>query len=44
MGVKKGNVALARQLQQAIDRHQPDITKILQEYNVPLVPRKAGSR
>jgi mxaJ protein len=43
MGVKKGNEALRGRLQQALDRRQADITKVLQQYGVPLLERKAGT-
>jgi quinoprotein dehydrogenase-associated probable ABC transporter substrate-binding protein len=37
MGVKKGNGALLKRLQQAIDRRHTEIAKILRDYGVPLV-------
>jgi ABC-type amino acid transport substrate-binding protein len=37
MGVKKGNGALLKTLQQAIDRRHTEIAKILRDYGVPLV-------
>jgi quinoprotein dehydrogenase-associated probable ABC transporter substrate-binding protein len=43
MGVKLGNEALRKRLQQVLDRRQADITKILQDYGVPLVDRKTGA-
>ena len=42
MGVKPGNVALKNQLEKVIDTRRAEITKILNDYNVPLVQRKAG--
>jgi mxaJ protein len=38
MGVRKGNQALKRQLEESIDRRQSDITKVLADYGVPLLP------
>ena len=43
MGVKPGNDALRIKLEKVIDTRRAEITKILNEYNVPLVERKAGS-
>ena len=43
MGVEKGNEALKSRLEAAIDRRQPDILAILEEYGVPLVPVGDGS-
>ena len=42
MGVKRGNDALRVRLQEVLDRRQAEITKILQDYGVPLVERKAS--
>jgi mxaJ protein len=42
MGVKMGNTALKNQLEKVIDTRRAEITKILNDYNVPLVQRKAG--
>ena len=42
MGVKPGNVALKNQLEKVIETRRAEITKILNDYNVPLVQRKAG--
>jgi len=42
MGVKPGNTALKNQLEKVIDARRAEITKILNDYNVPLVERKAG--
>jgi mxaJ protein len=47
MGVRPGNEALRMQLEGVIDRRRAEITKILQDYGVPLVPmvpRKVESR
>jgi mxaJ protein len=40
MGVQKGNQALKQQLEGALDRHQAEITKILDDYGIPLLPLK----
>jgi mxaJ protein len=40
MGVRKGNDALKAKLEEAIDRHRAEITKILTDYGVPLLPLK----
>lgn len=40
MGVKPGNDALLATLERVIDAKREDITKILKEYNVPLIERK----
>jgi quinoprotein dehydrogenase-associated probable ABC transporter substrate-binding protein len=42
MGVKTGNTALKNQLEKVIETRRAEITKILNDYNVPLVQRKAG--
>jgi quinoprotein dehydrogenase-associated probable ABC transporter substrate-binding protein len=44
MGVKPGNEALRMQLETVIDRKHAEITKILQDYGVPLLPRKVDSK
>jgi quinoprotein dehydrogenase-associated probable ABC transporter substrate-binding protein len=44
MGVKLGNDALKARLEKVIDARRADITKILNDYNVPLVERKAGPK
>ena len=44
MGVKPGNDALKARLEKVIDARRADITKILNDYNVPLVERKAGPK
>jgi quinoprotein dehydrogenase-associated probable ABC transporter substrate-binding protein len=44
MGVKPGNDALRVKLEKVIDARQAEITKILNDYNVPLVQRKAGPK
>jgi len=38
MGVREGNKALKAQLEQALSKRQADITKILEDYGVPLLP------
>ncbi len=38
VGVRKTDVALRDRLQDAMDRHAPEIAAILHDYNVPLVP------
>jgi quinoprotein dehydrogenase-associated probable ABC transporter substrate-binding protein len=43
MGVKIGNDALKVRLEKVIDTRRAEITKILQDYNVPLVQGKAGA-
>ena len=40
MGVKKGEQALKAKLEQAMDRHQPEIRQVLEDYGVPLLPLK----
>jgi mxaJ protein len=40
MGVKKGDQALKAKLEEAIDRHQPEIRQVLEDYGVPLLPLK----
>ena len=42
MGVKPGNEALKSSWRKYIDTRRAEITKILNDYNVPLVQRKAG--
>src|SRR5262245_51111718 len=44
MGVRKGDTALKAQVEQALDRRQIEIQKILKEYAVPLLERKADSK
>ena len=44
MGVKPGNEALRGKLQKVIDARRAEITKILNDYNVPLVEEKAGAK
>ena len=43
MGVRKGNQALKGQLEAAVERHRTEITKILEDYGVPLLPLKAAA-
>ena len=40
MGVKKGEQELKAKLEQALDRHQPEIRQVLEDYGVPLLPLK----
>jgi mxaJ protein len=42
MGVKPGNDALRLRLEKVIDSRRAEITKILKDYNVPLIETKAG--
>jgi mxaJ protein len=44
MGVKIGNDALKTQLEKVLDAKQSEITKILKDYGVPLIERKADSK
>jgi quinoprotein dehydrogenase-associated probable ABC transporter substrate-binding protein len=44
MGVRKGNDALKTELEQILDRKQMEIQKILKEYAVPLLDRKADMK
>jgi mxaJ protein len=44
MGVKPGNQELKARLEKVIDARRAEITKILNDYNVPLVVGKAGSK
>jgi quinoprotein dehydrogenase-associated probable ABC transporter substrate-binding protein len=43
MGVRKRDQALKDQLEQAIDRRQAEITKILDDFGVPLLPLKPAA-
>ena len=43
MGVKKDNTALYARIEQILERRKPEITRILMDYGVPLVERRAGS-
>ena len=38
MGVKKDNQALKRELEGILDRRQPEIRAILEDYGIPLMP------
>jgi mxaJ protein len=42
MGVKKGDQELKTRLENALDRHQADIRKILEDYGVPVLPVEAA--
>lgn len=44
MGVKPGNEALLRRLERVLERRQAEITRILRDYGVPLLARKASAR
>jgi mxaJ protein len=44
MGVRKGDEALKAQVEQAIDHRYVEIQKILKDYSVPLVDRKADAK
>jgi mxaJ protein len=43
MGVRKGNDALYARVQQALTRHRAEIDRILHDFNVPLLERKAST-
>lgn len=43
MGVKPGNEELRLRLEKAMDARRAEIARILEDYNVPLVARKAGT-
>lgn len=42
MGIRPGDEALRARVQKALDAKQPEIEKILKEYGVPLLERRAG--
>jgi mxaJ protein len=44
MGVKRGNEALLTRLQHVLDQRQPEITKILKDFGVPLLERNGPTR
>jgi len=44
MGVKKGNDALFATLESVLEKKRAEILKILQDFNVPMVSRKANSK
>jgi quinoprotein dehydrogenase-associated probable ABC transporter substrate-binding protein len=44
MGVRKGDDALKVQVEQALDRRQVEIQKILKDYGVPLLDKKANTK
>jgi mxaJ protein len=44
LGVRKGDEALKKQLEQVLDRKQLEIQKILKDYGVPLLDRKAVAK
>ena len=43
MGVRKGNDALYTRVQQALTRHRAEIDRILKDFNVPVLERKASA-
>jgi len=44
LGVRKGDEALKAQLERVLDRKQAEIRKILTDYGVPLIDRKADAK
>jgi hypothetical protein len=44
MGVRPDAPALRKELEKALAKRQTEITRILQDYGVPLVERKAGTK
>jgi len=44
MGVKRGNDALLATLEKILETKRAEITKILKDYNVPLIERAATKR
>jgi mxaJ protein len=44
LGVRKGDTALKAQLEQILGKRQSEIQKILKDYSVPLVDRKADAK
>jgi mxaJ protein len=42
MGVKPGNEMLRGRLEKVLDAQRAAIARVLRDYNVPLVERKAG--
>jgi uncharacterized protein (DUF58 family) len=42
MGVRKGNDTLFARVQQGLTAHRADIDRILKEFSVPVLPRKAN--
>ena len=42
MGVRRGDTALARRIGAVLDRRRGEVRRILEEYDVPLVPDRAG--
>ena len=44
MGVRKGDAKLKAQLEQVLDKKQSEIQKILRDYGVPLLNRKADTK
>jgi mxaJ protein len=44
MGIRRGDDVLYDRVEKAIDRNRADITKILKDYGVPLLDRKASAK
>jgi mxaJ protein len=44
MGVRRGNKALQQEIDQVIERRQDDISRILVEFGVPLLPMRGGEK
>jgi mxaJ protein len=44
MGIRRGDDVLHDRVEKAIERNRADITKILKDYGVPLLDRKADSK
>jgi hypothetical protein len=44
MGIRRGDDALYDRVEKAIERNRDDITRILKDYGVPLLDRKANPK
>jgi mxaJ protein len=44
MGVRKGNQSLKMQLEKVLEQKHAEIQKIIKEYGVPLLDRKASTK
>jgi hypothetical protein len=44
MGIRRGDDVLYDRVEKAIERNRADITKILKDYGVPLLDRKASAK
>ena len=44
MGIRPGDEALRARVQRALDAKQPEIEKILKNYGVPMLERKAEAK